>query len=51
MVAKAGERAEKTGTFHCARCNETVRVSEGDEIPRCPNCGSTSFDERSAESG
>ena len=33
MAAHAGERAEKTGTFDCYNCGETVRVSTGDKIP------------------
>jgi Zn finger protein HypA/HybF involved in hydrogenase expression len=44
MAAKAGERAEKTGTFHCERCNNKVRVQEGERIPKCAKCGSTSYD-------
>lgn len=51
MVAQAGERAEKAGTFHCARCGEKVRVDEGERIPRCPNCDATAFDERTDEAG
>ena len=37
MAAHAGERAEKTGVFHCVHCGETVHVNEGDKIPECPN--------------
>ncbi len=50
MAAHAGERAEKTGTFHCAKCSETVRVSKGEEIPKCPN-GHTEFESRTGEPG
>lgn len=48
MAATAGEKAWKTGTFVCQVCNEKVRVSKGDAIPKCPN-GHSSFDERVAE--
>ena len=51
MAAHAGEQARKTGTFHCERCNATVRVHQGDEIPKCPNCGNDTFDERTDEPG
>jgi len=45
MVAKAGERAEETGTFKCQSCNAEARVQKGDRIPECPN-GHKSYDER-----
>jgi Zn finger protein HypA/HybF involved in hydrogenase expression len=49
MAAHAGEKAEESGTFHCARCNETVRVKKGEPIPACPNCGGKSYDRRTDE--
>lgn len=36
MAAHAGEKAEKTGVFHCAHCSETVHVKAGETIPECP---------------
>jgi hypothetical protein len=36
MPAHTGQRAEKTGTFHCRGCDEAVRVREGQKIPECP---------------
>lgn len=30
MSAEAGERARKTGDFHCAKCGEVVHVTQGD---------------------
>ncbi len=48
MSAKAGERAHKTGDFHCAQCGEVVHVTQGDEIPKCPN-GHSEFDSRTNE--
>ncbi|MEZ3182738.1 hypothetical protein KYY02_30005 [Streptomyces pimonensis] len=36
MTAEAGEKAQKTGDFHCARCSEKVHVEEGDGIPSRP---------------
>jgi hypothetical protein len=48
MAAKAGERAQKTGDFHCATCGEKVHVTKGDKIPKCPN-GHTEFDTRTGE--
>lgn len=50
MVAKAGEKAEETGTFKCQSCNAEVRVQKGRTIPECPN-GHTSDDERINEPG
>jgi hypothetical protein len=50
MAAHTGERAEKTGTFHCRGCDETVRVRKGEKIPRCP-CGGTTFESRTHEPG
>jgi competence CoiA-like predicted nuclease len=36
MTAKAGEKAQKTGDFYCASCDEKVHVMQGDTIPECP---------------
>jgi Zn finger protein HypA/HybF involved in hydrogenase expression len=51
MSAKAGEKAEKTGDFRCAKCHEKVHVKSGDKIPKCPNCGSDTYDTRQNEPG
>jgi Zn finger protein HypA/HybF involved in hydrogenase expression len=51
MAAHAGERAEKTGDFHCAKCNAKVHVSKGDKIPKCAECGSTEYATRTGEPG
>lgn len=48
MAAHAGERADKTGDFHCASCSEVVHVTQGDEIPKCPN-GHSEFESRTGE--
>ena len=45
MAAYAGQKAQKSGVFHCGRCNETVSVRQGDEIPTCPN-GHSEFKKR-----
>ena len=50
MAARAGEKAQKTGVFHCAKCDAKVSVNQGDEIPKCPN-GHTEFDSRTQEPG
>ncbi|MCM4078897.1 zinc ribbon-containing protein [Paractinoplanes hotanensis] len=50
MAAHAGEKAQKTGDFHCARCTEKVHVTQGGAIPRCPN-GHTEFETRTNEPG
>ncbi|MET9297323.1 hypothetical protein [Streptomyces sp. NPDC003077] len=50
MTAHAGEKAQKTGDFFCARCHEKVHVKKGDTIPRCPN-GHTGFEARRNEPG
>jgi hypothetical protein len=48
MPAHTGERAEKTGTFHCRGCDEHARVRKGEKIPECP-CGGTTFVSRTHE--
>lgn len=50
MAAHAGEKANKTGDFSCATCDEKVHAKQGDEIPRCPN-GHTEFETRRNEPG
>ncbi len=50
MAAYAGDRAEKTGVFHCGRCGETVHVQAGEVIPPCPN-GHTEFKKRMQDPG
>jgi predicted RNA-binding Zn-ribbon protein involved in translation (DUF1610 family) len=50
MAAHAGEKAQKTGVFHCATCGETVSVEEGHKIPKCPN-GHTEYKTRTNEPG
>ena len=49
MAAHAGERAQKTGRFHCENCSETVDVNEGEKIPKCPNCGNDTYGSRTRE--
>jgi competence CoiA-like predicted nuclease len=48
MTAKAGEKAQKTGDFYCAKCDGKVHVNEGDKIPKCPH-GHTEFETRRHE--
>jgi ribosomal protein L37AE/L43A len=50
MAAHAGEEAQKTGDFHCAKCSEKVHVRRGEKIPKCPN-GHTDFETRTGEPG
>lgn len=50
MSAHAGEKAEKSGRFHCAKCSQSVSVKQGDTIPKCPN-GHTEFKSRTDEPG
>ncbi|WP_084663715.1 zinc ribbon-containing protein [Pandoraea faecigallinarum] len=49
MSANAGERAEKSGDFRCARCHRTTHVTKGHVIPKCPHCGNATFDTRRNE--
>jgi predicted RNA-binding Zn-ribbon protein involved in translation (DUF1610 family) len=49
MAALAGEQAREGGTFPCQNCNNRVRVIKGQTIPKCPNCGNDSYDERTDE--
>lgn len=50
MVAHAGEEAQRTGDFYCAKCDEKVHVKQRDRIPRCPN-GHSEFEARRNEPG
>jgi Zn finger protein HypA/HybF involved in hydrogenase expression len=50
MAAHAGEKAEQTGEFHCAKCSEKVSVKKGEKIPKCPN-GHSEFKSRTGEPG
>ena len=50
MSAHAGEKAQKTGDFYCAHCDEKVHVQQGDEIPPCPN-GHKTYEARRNEPG
>jgi len=50
MAARAGDRAQKTHVFHCARCEQTVSVQAGDGIPKCPK-GQTRFKRRMQRPG
>ena len=50
MAAKAGEKAQKTGDFFCASCDEKVHVTAGHTIPKCPN-GHSTFETRRNEPG
>lgn len=50
MAAHAGEKAEKSGRFHCAHCDAVVEVEQGHTIPECPN-GHSSYETRTDEPG
>ena len=45
-AAHSRERARKRGDFRCERCHEKVRLEQGAHIPKCPNCGNETSDER-----
>ena len=49
MPTHAGDKAEATGTFACQRCGETVRVTKGERIPSCPECGGSSYGQSSPD--
>lgn len=51
MAAKAGEKAEVTGDFRCAKCRQQTHVAAGKPIPKCPNCGNDTYDTRYHEGG
>jgi hypothetical protein len=50
MAAHAGEVAQKSRYFQCARCPEGVFVRAGEPIPPCPN-GHTEFKSRMQQAG
>src|SRR6266702_3477723 len=43
MSAHAGEKAEKTGDFRCAKCPPSVHVTKGQAILKCPHCGNETY--------
>lgn len=49
MPAYSGERSRKSGDFCCQQCRQRVNVIEGDEIPKCPNCGNDTYDDKVCE--
>ena len=51
MAAKAGEAAQETGDFRCAKCHKRVHVTKGKKIPKCPECGGDTYDARYHEPG
>jgi len=51
MSAHSGEKARRTGDFRCQKCHRKTHVEAGETIPKCPNCGSDTFDERENEPG
>jgi Zn finger protein HypA/HybF involved in hydrogenase expression len=51
MAAHAGEAAQETGDFRCAKCHQQVHVTKGKKIPICPHCGNDAFDTRYHEPG
>ena len=50
MAAHAGDKANQTGDFFCANCDEKVHAEQGERIPECPN-GHKSFESRRNEPG
>lgn len=46
MTAQAGEKARQTGDFRCEKCHHQVHVTQGKDIPKCPNCGNDTYDTR-----
>ena len=44
MTEKTGEIAQETANYRCENCNQHLRLSMGDLIPKCPNCGHEVFD-------
>jgi len=51
MAAHAGEPAQETGDFRCAKCHQRVHVTKGHKIPKCPHCGGATCDTRDNEPG
>ena len=41
MAAHAGEKAQETGDFFCASCDEKVHVTQGKAIPAGTNVHKT----------
>jgi len=44
MSEKTGEIARETDTYRCENCNNHIKLSKGDLIPKCPVCGKETFD-------
>ena len=46
MSATAGEEVRENVEFRCERCRHPVRLSKGERLARCPNCGHDKFERR-----
>lgn len=42
-VRETGEPVDGSGSFICTDCSFPVSLGPTDEVPECPNCGSSSF--------
>ena len=45
-MEKTGETARESGDFLCEKCGNTISVTRGGLIPRCPHCGFDTFELR-----
>jgi DNA-directed RNA polymerase subunit RPC12/RpoP len=46
MAIRAGETAKEAKDYLCVRCRSSVHVARGQQVPKCPNCGGTAYNER-----
>jgi Zn finger protein HypA/HybF involved in hydrogenase expression len=44
MSEKTGEIARETDMYRCENCNNHLKLSKGELIPKCPVCGKETFD-------
>jgi DNA-directed RNA polymerase subunit RPC12/RpoP len=49
MTLHTGDKARKNSDYVCSRCGSQVHLTEGERIPRCPNCGNERFDEQKSD--
>ena len=45
MTILAGEEVSAGVAVHCQKCNYEIKLTKGQTVPKCPNCGHDIFDD------
>ena len=43
MTVYTGDNAGRSGEFECLQCHAQFLITEGQKLPRCPECGNNAF--------